>query len=154
MDYLNEYRSKLRTAHEAVKCVKSGDWVEYTTNVGYPPTLDKALSERRDELRNVKIRGDLIFGPIHVAECDPTLEHFVYNTWHCSGYERKLCDQGRAFFTPMVFRNLAWYYKNFLEADVCMVTVSPMDKHGYFISAARSAFQSALPTRVKLSSLR
>ena len=132
MDYLSEYRSKLCTAHEAVECVKSGDWVEYTTNVGYPPTLDKALSERRDELRNVKIRGDLIFGPIHVAECDPTLEHFVYNTWHCSGYERKLCDQGRAFFTPMVFRNLAWYYKNFLEADVCMVTVSPMDKHGYF----------------------
>lgn len=76
MDYLSEYRSKLCTAHEAVECVKSGDWVEYTTNVGYPPTLDKALSERRDELRNVKIRGDLIFGPIHVAECDPTLEHF------------------------------------------------------------------------------
>ena len=132
MDYLSEYRSKLRTAQEAVKCVKSGDWVEYTTNNGYPPALDKALSERRDELRNVKIRGDLLFGPIHVVECDPTLEHFVYNTWHCSGYERRLCDQSRAFFIPMVFRNLGWYYKNFLEADVCMVTVSPMDKHGFF----------------------
>ena len=80
MDYLSEYRSKLRTAQEAVKCVKSGDWVEYTTNNGYPPALDKALSERRDELRNVKIRGDLLFGPIHVVECDPTLEHFVYST--------------------------------------------------------------------------
>ena len=132
MDYLSEYKSKLRTAKEAVKCVKSGDWVEYTSNLGYPPTLDKALSERRDELRNVKIRGDLLFGPIHVAECDPTLEHFVYNTWHCSGYERRLCDRNRAFFTPMIFRNLGWYYKNFLEADVCMVTVAPMDKHGYF----------------------
>ena len=57
MDYLSEYKSKLRTAKEAVKCVKSGDWVEYTSNLGYPPTLDKALSERRDELRNVKIRS-------------------------------------------------------------------------------------------------
>ena len=33
MDYLSEYRSKLRTAQEAVKCVKSGDWVEYTTKI-------------------------------------------------------------------------------------------------------------------------
>lgn len=132
MDYTAEYKSKLRTASEAVKCVKDGDWVEYTSNLGYPPTLDLALSGRRDELHNVKIRGDLLFGPIHVAECDPTLEHFVYNTWHCSSYERRLCDAGRAFFTPMMFRNLAWYYKNFLHSDVCMVTVSPMDKHGYF----------------------
>ena len=132
MDYLSEYRSKLCTAQEAVKCVKSGDWVEYTTNNGYPPALDKALSERRDELKNVKVRGDLLFGPIHICECDPSMEHFVYNTWHCSGYERRLCDQGRAFFTPMVFKNLGWYYKNFLDADVCMVTVAPMDEHGYF----------------------
>lgn len=132
MDYSLEYKSKLRTANEAVKCVKDGDWVDYTSNLGYPPTLDKALSLRRDELHNVKVRGDLLFGPIHVAECDESMEHFVYNTWHCSGYERKLIDRGRAFFTPMVFRNLGWYYENFLPADVCMVTVSPMDRHGYF----------------------
>ena len=77
-------------------------------------------------------RSDLIFGPIQAIECDPDMEHFVYNTWHCSGYERKMCDRGRAFFEPMVFRNLAWYYKNFLTSDVCMVTVSGMDDDGYF----------------------
>ena len=107
MDYSAEYARKLRTADEAVRCVKSGDWVEYTSNLGFPVTLDRALSLRRDELHSVKIRGDLIFGPIAVAECDPTLEHFVYNTWHCSAYERRLIDCGRAFFEPMIFRNLA-----------------------------------------------
>ena len=132
MDYSAEYARKLRTADEAVRCVKSGDWVEYTSNLGFPVTLDRALSLRRDELHSVKIRGDLIFGPIAVAECDPTLEHFVYNTWHCSAYERRLIDCGRAFFEPMIFRNLAWYYKNFLHSDVCMVTVSGMDEEGYF----------------------
>lgn len=132
MDYSNEYKVKLRTAVDAVKCVKSGDWVDYTSNLGYPPALDKALSLRRDELYHVKVRGNLLFGPIHVAECDDTLEHFVYNTWHCSGYERKLVDKGRAFFSPMVFRNLGWYYENFIPADVCMATVSPMDGEGFF----------------------
>lgn len=132
MDYKALYKEKLRTADEAVKCVKSGDWVEYTSNLGFAPALDAALSRRRDELHNVKIRGDLIFGPIQVVECDPSMEHFVYNTWHCSGYERRLCDKGMAFFEPMVFRNLGWYYKNFLTSDVCMATVSEMDSEGYF----------------------
>ena len=132
MDYLSEYKSKLRTADEAVKCVKSGDWVDYTSNVGFPIALDTALAKRRDELFDVKIRGNLIFGPIQAVECDPEMDHFVYNSWHCSGYERKLCDKGRAFFTPMIFRNLTEYYKFFLTVNVAMVTVSPMDKHGYF----------------------
>lgn len=132
MGFLSEYNSKLTSAETAVKCVKSGDWVEYTSNLGFPAACDLALSKRRDELNGVKIRGDLIFGPIQVIECDPEMEHFVYNTWHCSGYERKMCDRGRAFFEPMVFRNLAWYYKNFLTSDVCMVTVSGMDDDGYF----------------------
>lgn len=132
MNYSSEYRSKLRTADEAVKVVKSGDWVDYTSNLGFPPELDAALAKRKDELHGVRVQGNLLFGPLQIAECDPELDHFIYNTWHCSGYERKLCDKGRAFFTPMIFRNLAWYYKNFLHVNVAMVTVSSMDKHGYF----------------------
>lgn len=132
MNYFNEYRMKLRTAEEAVKLVKSGDWVDYSSNNGYPASLDAALAARRDELFDVKVRGNLLPGPIAVVECDPQAEHFTYNTWHCSSYERKLCDKGRAYFTPMVFRNLSWYYREHLTVNVAMVSVSPMDRHGYF----------------------
>ena len=132
MDYFSEYRQKLRTPEEAVRCVKSGDWVDYGSNNSYPALLDAALAARRDELRGVKVRGNLMPGPVQVADCDPEMEHFVYHTWHCSSYERKLCDQGRAFFTPMIFRNEAWYYEQFLTLDVAMLTVGPMDRHGYF----------------------
>lgn len=132
MDYAAQYRAKLRTADEAVKAVKSGDWVDYSSNNAFPVSLDQALARRRDELKNVKLRGNLLPGPIAVVESDPDMEHFVYNTWHCSGYERRLCDQGRAFFSPMVFRNMGWYYREFLTVDVAMISVGPMDKHGYF----------------------
>ena len=71
MDYYSEYRSKLRTPDEAVKAVKSGDWVDYTTNVCFPSLLDEALAKRKDELTDVKIRGNLIFGPIKTVEADP-----------------------------------------------------------------------------------
>ena len=71
-------------------------------------------------------------GPIEVAECDPTQEHFTYHSWHCSSYERKLCDRGLCYFIPMVFHHNSAYYKHFLTVNVAMVSVTPMDKHGYF----------------------
>ncbi|MBQ9157202.1 MAG: butyryl-CoA:acetate CoA-transferase [Eubacterium sp.] len=131
-DFLKEYRNKLRTPEEAVQVVKSGDWIDYTSSLGKPVLLDQALARRRDMLHDVKIRGNLIQGPIEVVECDPEQEHFIYHTWHCSAYERKLCDKGMCFYIPMVFHNNAAYYEFFLNVNVVMVTVSPMDKHGYF----------------------
>ena len=71
-------------------------------------------------------------GPIAVAECDETQEHFVYHSWHCSAYERRLCDKGLCYYIPMVFHNNAAYYEYFLDVNVVMVSVAPMDKHGYF----------------------
>ncbi len=132
MDYYSEYKSKLRTPDEAVKVIKSGDWVDYSAVVAKPILLDAALARRRDELFDVKIRGNMMEGPIHAAEIDPTQQHFIYHTWHCSAYERDLCDRGLCYYTPMVFHNLAAYYIFFIEVDVAMVSVPPMDKHGYF----------------------
>ena len=81
-DFMTEYRAKLRTPDEAVQVVKSGDWIDYTSSLGKPVLLDRALAKRRDELFDVKIRGNLIYGPIEVAECDESQEHFIYHTWH------------------------------------------------------------------------
>ena len=127
-----QYQQKLRTPAQAVQAVKSGDWVDYTTNVCFPSLLDAALAKRRDDLSDVKIRGNLLFGPIQTVECDPSREHFLYNSWHCSAYERKLCDRGLCNYIPMIFRNVVPYYRHFLTVNVAMMSVPPMDKHGYF----------------------
>lgn len=151
MGLYDDYRAKLCSAEEAVRLVKSGDWVDYGSNNGFPPTLDAALAQRRDELQRVKIRGNLIRGPVQVAECDPTLEHFVYNTWHCSGYERKLCAEGRAFFMPMLFRDLDRYYQQFLSVDVAMLSVAPMDEEGWFnLGGALGAERAIVDTAKKI----
>lgn len=132
MDFRKEYQDKLRTPEEAVKVVKSGDWVDYSTLFGVPTLLDAALAKRKDELEDVKIRGYLVMQPLQAVECDPEREHFIYNSWHCSGYERKLCDRGLCNFSPMVFRNLSSYYERYLTVNVAMMAVTPMDEHGYF----------------------
>ena len=132
MNVYEQYRQKLRTPDQAVQCVRSGDWVDYTTNVCFPTLLDAALARRRDELTDVKVRGNLCFGPIQVVECDPAQEHFFYHSWHCSAYERRLCDRGLCSYIPMIFRNVIPYYRHFLTVNVAMMCVPPMDKHGYF----------------------
>ncbi len=131
-NFLSEYQDKLRTPEEAVKVVKSGDWIDYTSCLGKPVLLDRALAKRKSELEDVKIRGNLMSGPLEVVEQDPEQEHFIYHSWHCSSYERQLCDKGLCYYIPMVFHNNAAYYEYFLNVNVVMVSVSPMDKHGYF----------------------
>ena len=147
MRYLDEYRQKLRSPEQAVQAVKSGDWVDYSSNVTFPTLLDAALAKRRDELWDVNLRGNLSFGPIETVECDPSREHFFYNSWHCSAYERKLCDRDLCSFIPMIFRNMVPYYRHFLTVNVAMIGVTPMDKHGYFnLSCAGGISKGVLDT--------
>ncbi len=145
MDIHEEYRTKLRTAEEAVKLVKSGDWVDYSQCSSFPAALDRALAARRGELRDVKLRHAISMRPVQVVEQDPEGESFTYNVWHCSGLDRKYLDAGRAFFSPMLFRHCGSYYERGLApVNVAMVTVAPMDRHGYFSYGLTNCAQQEL----------
>lgn len=95
MDYRAEYRSKLRTPEEAVQVVKSGDWVDYGTALSMPQLLDAALAKRQ-ELRDVKVRGNLLFGPIQIVEQDPQQERFLYHSGTARPMSASLPTRGSA----------------------------------------------------------
>lgn len=127
------YNSKLCTAAEAVKLVKDGDWVDYSQTMSFPVALDAALAARRDELHDINVRSAISMYPVQVVEQDPEGKTFTFNPWHCSGLDRKYIDAGRAYFSPMLFRYCGSYYtRGYAKVNVAMVTVSPMDSHGYF----------------------
>ena len=132
MNFAEEYKRKLKTPEEAVKLVKDGDWVDYSVGIGFPVLLDAALAKRKDELRDIKIRGSLAMQPIQAVEQDRERRTFTYNSWHCSGYERKMCDEGLCNYIPMIFRNMASYYRRYLTVNVAMISVAPMDSKGFF----------------------
>ena len=56
MDFREEYKQKLVSADEAVKLIKSGDWVDYGWCTNTVDALDQALAKRTDELTDVKLR--------------------------------------------------------------------------------------------------
>ena len=58
-DFTTEYRQKLCTPEEAVEVVKSGDWADYTSSLGKPFLLDRALLKEEMNFFDVKIRGIL-----------------------------------------------------------------------------------------------
>ena len=109
MTYQEEYQSKLKTAEEAVKVVKSGDWVEYGAFAGQAYALDAALAGRAEELEDVKIRGCCTTMPPQVIAVDPDGKHFNYSSFHFSGLERKLGQKAQAFFVPMLFHEYPRY---------------------------------------------
>lgn len=133
MDFQKEYQQKLVSADEAVKIIKSGDWVDYGWCNGTVDVLDQALAKRTDELKDVKLRGGILLKPLAVFEREDAGEHFTWNSWHMSGIERKYISRGFAYYSPIRYSELPRYYRESAPKDnVAMIMVSPMDKHGYF----------------------
>lgn len=133
MDYSQEYKQKLVSADEAVKLIKSGDWVDYGWCNGTVDVLDQALAKRTDELKNVNLRGGILLKPLAVFAREDAGEHFTWNSWHMSGIERKLIARGCAYYSPIRYSELPRYYReSSCPDDVAMIMVAPMDKHGYF----------------------
>ncbi|MGE5422062.1 MAG: acetyl-CoA hydrolase/transferase family protein [Ignavibacteriales bacterium] len=142
------YQSKLVKAEEAVKIVKSGDWVDWNSFNGQPIALDKALAARKDELADIKIRGCFSLVPIECIETDPERNHFIYNTWHQSGRERKYHDRGLCSYIPIAFHELDYIYST-LESDVTMMTVCPMDNNGYFNVGPQATYCRSMINKTK-----
>ena len=133
MNYAELYAQKLTTAEEAVKVIKSGDWVDYGWTTGHPVALDKALAERMSGLQDIKIRGGICCWEPEIFKIPDAPAHFCWNSWHMSGIERKAVDKGIVFYSPIRYSELPRYYRDhIIPDDVVMIQVAPMDAGGYF----------------------
>ena len=132
-EFLGMYQSKLTTADEAVKVIKSGDWVDYGFCAVHPLVLDEALARRAPELEDVKVRGGIALWKPAIFDIEDPVHHIIYNSHHTGGFERKHIDTGACFYEPMRYSELPrYYYDHINPPDVAMFQVAPMDRHGYF----------------------
>ena len=127
-----DFKEKFVSPETAAKAVRSGDWVDYGFGGGFPELMDKAIAARKEELKDVKVRGGLVIRPrIEVVECDPEQTAFQYYSWHIGDYERKLQSRGLVHFMPMLLRLLPELYRRHIRVDVACVPVSSPDENGY-----------------------
>ena len=135
-EFLGMYQSKLTTAEEAVKVIKSGDWVDYGFCNTHPHVLDEALARRAPELEDVKVRGGIALWRPAIFDIEEPAKHIIYNSHHTSGFERKHIDTGACFYEPMRYSELPrYYYDHINPPDVAMIQVGPMISTAISISA-------------------
>ena len=133
MDYEALYQQKLTTADEAVKVVKSGDWVDYGWCTGTACALDKALAGRMSELEDINLRGGILMWQPAIFQIPDVEKKITWNSWHMGGVERKACTAGFGFYNALRYSELPRYYReNVKHVNVAMFQVAPMDSHGYF----------------------
>ncbi|MCY4208767.1 MAG: butyryl-CoA:acetate CoA-transferase [Roseovarius sp.] len=139
------------SAEEAARLVKTGDWVDYGVTIGQPDVFDAALAKRTAELSDVKIRSCITVRPRAVLETDPEGRHFHWFSWHFSGYDRKMSDQGIAHYMPINLGEIPDYYRRFIEpGDVAVIKVCPRDANGYYNFGGTNLWHGAILEAAKI----
>lgn len=150
-EFIAEYNKKLVTAEEAVKVVKSSDWIDFGWNNCTPEAMDKALAKRLVELEDIKFRGSLLLKVPEIFKIKEPEKHFTWNSWHMSGIERNAIEQGFAFYAPIKFSELPKYYRDSKDSlDVAMFQTSPMNSQGYFNFGPNAAHMKAVCEKAKV----
>ncbi len=130
MDWKELYKSRLTTAQEAVKKIKSGDTVVVAHATGEPVHVTEAMTANAQSYENVEIIHMVAMGK--AGYCAPGMEkHFRHNGFFLGGYTRTACAEGRADITPVYFSKEPELLRTNCKPDVALVQVTPPDAHGY-----------------------
>ena len=132
--YNDLYKSKLISAKDAAKMIKSGDRILYAVFLGRPVDFDRELAARKEELFDVVITQCAGMQPDYITtSTDPTHEHFTCNSWFFDVSDRRLGDKNIMFYTPCTFGQLQTVIgSGIFKYEIYVQQVSPIDKFGFF----------------------
>ncbi len=130
--YRRQYEEKLLSADKAVELVKSGDKIFYSEFAMFPEALDEALAKRINQLYDLELYSVSFTQLPKVIEADPEQEHILMHDWHFGGLSRKLADQGMCFYVPLCYHQGSRSVHKYINNDVAMISVAPMDAKGFF----------------------
>ena len=150
-NYSELYHSKLTTADELASRVESGWTLGMDAALAQTPAIMSALAERagRDELSGVKVQTLLDVYPFEFYAENVLSGKLNGVSWFSSGGARKAVNGGYADFIPSYYRDIPGLIRSFYAYDAFCVSVSPMDKHGYFSLATTSSYSQAMLSNAK-----
>ena len=131
MSWETDYKRKLMSASDALRCVESGMRVYIHPGCAEPELLVEALMERAPFVRDVEIVHLLTMGKApYIA---PEMQgHFRHNAMFIGGNVRQAVNDGRADYTPVFLSEIEGLFETgAMPLDVALIHVSPPDAHGY-----------------------
>jgi 4-hydroxybutyrate CoA-transferase len=131
MHWADLYRSRVTTAAEAVKAVRSGDHVWVQSGCSTPVELLTALVGRAGELENVEISHILTLGPADYVKPEFG-SAFRHRALFVGPNVRAAINEGRADAVPVHLGQIPRLMTSgILAVDVALINVAPPDEHGF-----------------------
>lgn len=151
MEYSSIYNSKLTSAGELAKRV-SDNWVlGMDSGPSQTDAIIATVCERakKEKVTGIKVHTTLDVYPL-AFYADSTLDGFVNGiSWFSSTGARRAFNAGYADFVPNYYRDIPDLMRDNYEFDAYCVSVSPMDKHGYFSLATTCSYSDAMISKSK-----
>ncbi len=129
MSWREKYRSKIVSAQEAVKIIKSGDKVLVGHATGEPSVLVDAMVDRAAELQNVELMHLVCMGKARYCTEDMK-EHFNYRGPFLGKGTRDAVKAGRGDYFPCFLHEVPKLLTTKNIMDVALIMVSPPDEKG------------------------
>ncbi|ABB14126.1 acetyl-CoA hydrolase/transferase family protein [Carboxydothermus hydrogenoformans] len=133
LNYHAEYRKKLTTVEQALEVITNNCNVFVSLGAAEPLMLLDGLGKR---VLEQDLRGIKVFQLLPVQDSlylKPELsERIMHISMFAGRPVRELINQGFAEMIPCHFHDVPQIIQDYLDVDVFMTTVSPMDEHGFF----------------------
>jgi len=131
MHWLETYRRKVKTAEEAVRCIRSGDHVWIHAGCCNPEELVRAMVARADELSEVEVCHLLTFGCADYVQ-PRYAGSFRHRALFTGANVREAVQDGRADFVPVHLSEVPrLIYTGRQRVDVALIHITPPDEHGF-----------------------
>lgn len=144
------YRSLLLSAADAAETVRDGDTVFLPGGAITPVEFGNALAGLAGRRRNVRLMTYLPLAPLAVFSAPGAEETFQMESPFYNGLLRGPAAGDFCSFIPCHLRNAArdWLWA-VPEIDLLVVTVSPMDRHGWFTMVGSAIMEKDMMPRAK-----
>ncbi|WP_218014471.1 acetyl-CoA hydrolase/transferase family protein [Mycolicibacterium palauense] len=153
-----QYSAKLTTAEEAVAPIAAGEYVSCAMAVAQPPALLSALADRlrSGDLSGIRLYYKFALDPLATTLlADDVIEKVDAHTMFIHGRDHELIKgqikSGRKVvsYVPVHFSQVPRVFEDTIDLDTFLVTVSPMDRGGYFSFGTNNDFTSVAARRAK-----
>lgn len=145
--YQQQYQEKLTRPDKAMELVKSGNTVVYGMSIAQPPALLAALASRarKGEINALKVYTFLprehAFSSVLSPDLADTIENY---SWFVGAADRDSVKVGLNYHVPSYLHQIPQIVSDYMDVDVAMATVSPMDRAGFFsLGTANDYFSTA-----------
>ncbi len=131
MSWIEQYRSKVRTAGEAVEAIKSGHRVYIHQGCQEPENLVAAMVRRAPFLRDVEVTHLATMGTADYSK--PEYEGiFRHSGFFIGSNVRLAVQEGRGDYIPIYLHEIeALFESAAMPVDVALIQCCPPDKYGY-----------------------